>query len=110
MLFGLFVIALMVTCVPIAAAVVVTVASRREDADWTLNGAAAPGPARGLARQILDFHSEVPEWPRPKNHARIRAGVHAPRSTRVTEPRWRPEEAKLRQPARVTPRSAADAR
>ncbi len=92
MLTGLFVIALAVTCAPIAAAVVVSAASRREDADWTLNGAAAPGRLRGLARQILDFHSEVAEWSRPKNHARTRMGRRVPSRATLTNPIERTEK------------------
>jgi hypothetical protein len=110
MLIGLFVIALVVTCAPIAAAVVVSVASRREDADCTLGAGPAPGPLRGLARQIVDFSSEVPEYPRPKNYGRFRTRRYAPRQTRLTEPVRRIGDATLSPSDRASARSTADRR
>jgi hypothetical protein len=47
--------------VPLVAAVLVSVASRREDRDWTLAGP-PPGPARTAARRIVAFHSEGMDW------------------------------------------------
>lgn len=77
MLAGMFVIALVVSCAPIAAVVLVSVASRCEDARWSLNGAPAPGPVRAAARRILDFYSEEIEWPRPRSSTAIRARQRA---------------------------------
>jgi len=50
-----------VLSVPVGAAVLVSVASRREDREWTLAGP-APGPARMAARRIVAFHSEGMDW------------------------------------------------
>ena len=50
-----------VLSVPVVAAVLVSVASRREDREWTLAGP-APGPARMAARRIVAFHSEGMDW------------------------------------------------
>jgi hypothetical protein len=52
----------LVLSVPVAAAVLVSVASRREDREWTLAGPAS-GPAATAARRILAFHSEGTDWP-----------------------------------------------
>jgi hypothetical protein len=47
---------------PIAAALVVSVASRREEANWSLGG-----PAQSLleatARRIVGFHADSVDWP-----------------------------------------------
>ncbi|MGO9082760.1 MAG: hypothetical protein ACLQDY_27650 [Streptosporangiaceae bacterium] len=50
-----------VLSVPILAAVLVAVASRREDRAWSLSGPAR-GPLRAAARRIVGFHSEGIEW------------------------------------------------
>jgi hypothetical protein len=72
-------IALAVTAVPLVAIVVVSIASRREEARQSLGG-----PARGLlqamARQILDFHSEGPYPPSRRDLTRSRASVPASRT------------------------------
>jgi hypothetical protein len=61
----------LVLSVPVAAAVLVSVASRREDRDWTLAGPAL-GPGRAAARRIDAFHSESTHWPAPAGARRIR--------------------------------------
>jgi hypothetical protein len=60
-----------VLSVPAAAAVLVSVASRREDREWTLAGP-APGPARAAARRIVAFHSEGTDWPAAAGARRTR--------------------------------------
>jgi hypothetical protein len=45
----------------VAAAVLVSLASRREDRAWTLSQPPA-GAARAAARRIVGFHSEDPRW------------------------------------------------
>lgn len=66
MIIALFVIIAVVMSMPIAAVVVVSMASHREDAAWSL-GEPAPGMVQAAARRLLDFHSEDPAWPLPKN-------------------------------------------
>ncbi len=78
MLIAAFVVGLVVSCAPIVAIVLVSVASRREDAEWTLNGSAPPGPARAAARRVVDFHSEELEWPRPKSRILVRTHQRTP--------------------------------
>jgi hypothetical protein len=67
MITALFIIIIAaVVSLPMAAIVVVSIASRREDAAWSLGGPAR-GPVQAAARRLLDFHSEDPAWPVPKN-------------------------------------------
>jgi len=44
--------------VPLIATMLVSVASRREDSEFTLGGP-APGPTEAFGRRILGFHSPV---------------------------------------------------
>jgi hypothetical protein len=61
----LFLVAAVALSGLLAATVLVSVASRREDSDWSL-GEPARGPARLLARHIVGFHAwGIREWPRP---------------------------------------------
>lgn len=78
MIVALF-ITVAVVSMPIVAIVVVTMASHREDTDWSL-GQPAQGAVRAAARRLLDFHSDDPAWPLPKN-----CGQAGP----VAEPRGR---------------------
>src|SRR5262245_36290959 len=71
MIIALFIIMAAVVSLPIAAVVVVSKASRREDAAWSL-GEPAQGVAQAAARRLLDFHSEDPAWPLPKNYGPAR--------------------------------------
>jgi hypothetical protein len=52
---------------PIVAALIVSIASRREDRNWSLGG-----PPRSLveatARRIVGFHADSVEWPRSLAH------------------------------------------
>lgn len=57
----LFVIGAVVAA-PIVAAAVVSVASRGEDAAWTLSGPPA-GPVQAAARRIVAFHGPRVDWP-----------------------------------------------
>ena len=51
----LIIVALAVTIL-IGFIALVSIASRREDAEWTLSG--HPGPIQAIARRILGFHAE----------------------------------------------------
>jgi hypothetical protein len=66
MLVGVFILALAASCAPIAAVLLVSLASRREEADWSLSGAPAGGPVRAAARRVLNFGSDELEWPVPR--------------------------------------------
>jgi hypothetical protein len=79
------VLATVVASAPMVLVVLVSIASRREDAAYSLGGP-APGPVQAAARRILDFQSEDDNWPRPKNSGLDR--VH-------------PEVPAYRQPART---------
>ncbi len=63
----------------VAVVALVSVASRREDSDWSL-GEPARGLGRALARRVVGFHSRgTPEWSRPWGFhpARTRSGPPA---------------------------------
>jgi|HubBroStandDraft_1064217.scaffolds.fasta_scaffold02498_10 hypothetical protein len=68
-----FIIAVVVS-MPVAAIVLVSVASRREDRSFSL-GRPARGPVQQAARSILDFGTETTDWPRPAGSSRT--GSHA---------------------------------
>ncbi len=55
---ALFIIVALTASTPIAGAIIVSIASRREDRDWTL-GETAVGPVQMVARRILGFHTEA---------------------------------------------------
>jgi hypothetical protein len=55
------VIAAILTSVPIIVIALVSVASRREDRDWTVAGH-PPSTAQTLARRITGFHATGIEW------------------------------------------------
>ena len=57
---GLIIAAIAVSA-PIGAAVLVSVASRREDRAWTLTEPAS-GAGRSVARRLLGLHSRNAEW------------------------------------------------
>lgn len=62
-------IAAAVVSMPIGAAILVSIASRREDARWSLDRPAR-GPVTAAARRIVCFQTELAEWPRPRGQAR----------------------------------------
>jgi hypothetical protein len=74
----------------VAAVLVVSAASRREDREWTLAGP-PPGPAQGAARRITGFYSEDTDRLRAVGARRIRPA--APRYQPGTSRRPRPEAA-----------------
>lgn len=76
MIIALFIIMAAVVSLPIAAVVVVSMASHREDAAWSL-GEPAQGVAQTAARRLLDFHSEDPALPLPKNYGQARPAAPA---------------------------------
>lgn len=73
-------IAAMAVGAPIVAALTVTVASRREDAQWSL-GKPARGPLEAIARRTVAFTADPMNWPRSR--ARTEA--------EISQSRLRPE-------------------
>jgi hypothetical protein len=69
---------------PIIAAVLVSVASRREESARSLCEP-AQGIVQAAARRIVGFHSQEPGWPLPKSRDQLRSGAPALRS--VSQPR-----------------------
>ena len=61
MAIAFLIFAALLVSVPIIAAVLVSVASRREDHTWTLAGQ-APGVTALVARHILGFHARGIGW------------------------------------------------
>jgi hypothetical protein len=69
--------------VPVVAASLVAVASRREDSGWSL--AEPPrGPVAAAARRIVGFRSQAIDWPRPQNRRPVRHPI--PAAERVRPP------------------------
>jgi hypothetical protein len=62
---------------PVVAAVLVSMASRYEDAAWTL-GDQPPGRICAAGRRLVDFHTRGIEWPQPDDRA----------WAREREPQW----------------------
>lgn len=92
MIIALLVIASVVS-VPIAAIVIVSLASRREDAVWSL-GQPPQGMVQAIARRVLDFSTECPALQQPKNCSQVSPALPAPgllgqqgRSTGADAPR-----------------------
>jgi hypothetical protein len=61
---------------PIAAAVIVAVASSREDRNWSL-GRPASRPMDALARRIVAFDADSIDWPRSKAQVQAEAALWA---------------------------------
>ena len=57
---------------PIVATIVVAVASRREDRNWSL-GRPARSPMDDVARRIVAFDADSIEWPRSKAQVQTEA-------------------------------------
>jgi|HubBroStandDraft_2_1064218.scaffolds.fasta_scaffold366835_2 hypothetical protein len=70
----LFVIAVGAVSSPMVAALIVSIASRHEDANWSLGG-----PARSsldeVARRIVAFDNDSIVWPRSKAHEQLAAAL-----------------------------------
>jgi len=94
----LFIIAAIAASTPMIAAALVSVASRLEDSEWTL-GEAKVGPVRMIARRILDFHTDGPEWPRPRSRRRARTPSRLGAPSRTEAPSRDPEPDPGRVPA-----------
>lgn len=95
-----FMVLLAVVGAPVGAAVLVSVASRREDRRWSLGGT-APGRLEAVARWIVDFHSEAPRLPRPKNWPEMGAQGLAPRRAAESAPVRGNAPAREKSPARM---------
>lgn len=61
MIFAFLIFAALLVSAPIIAAVLVSIASRREDHAWTLAGQ-APGIIASAARRVLGFHARGIGW------------------------------------------------
>ncbi len=105
MIIALFVIAVVVS-MPIIAAVLVSVASRREESARSLCEP-APGVVQAAARRIVGFRSQEPGWPLPKSRDQRRPG--APELRSVSQPRNGPAADSPRRVAasKVSVRAAA---
>jgi hypothetical protein len=87
-------LAAIVTCVPFVAIVMVSVAVKREESAWSLNGPAA-GSGQAAARRLLDFHSEG-AWPLPRSRSQVPAMAARAREGSVAERKAaRPGQAKV---------------
>ena len=71
-------IAAAVVGLPIVATVVVSIASRREDAAWSL-GQPPQGMVQAAARRVLDFSTECPSLQLSKTCSQARPAASAPR-------------------------------
>jgi hypothetical protein len=69
-------LAAVIVSAPIVAAIVVAVASRREDRAWSLGGPAR-SQADALARRIVAFDADSIDWPRSKAQAQADAAAAA---------------------------------
>jgi hypothetical protein len=72
---------------PIFAAFIVSVASRREDARWSLGRPTSHALDR-VARRIVAFDADSIDWPRSKAHVQAEQALRALR-TEQTEPETR---------------------
>jgi hypothetical protein len=84
-------IAAMAVASPIAAAVVVSIASRREDARWSV-GLPPSDSLERLARRIVAFDADSIVWPRSKAQVQMEASLRRPRPEAI-EPRNRDRSA-----------------
>lgn len=84
----LFVVGIITFGVPVAATVLVSVASRCEDSAWTLSGP-PPGPVQAAARRIVGFHGREVQWPQPQGRGQGRSPERTPAGTDI----WSPSQA-----------------
>jgi hypothetical protein len=77
MLIAMVAITAMAVSAVIAATALVSLASMREDARWTL-GEPATGRIQRAARRILSYHSDATRRPVPRGRARTRARPRGP--------------------------------
>ena len=70
-LIPLLVAAAALTGLPVAAAALVSLASRREEARWSL-GRPAQDLLQTAARRVIGFHSDLLTWQKPKSRAQNR--------------------------------------
>jgi hypothetical protein len=92
MIIALFVAAVVVS-MPLVAIVVVTIASRREDAALSL-GRPADGMVQMAARRLLGFHSEAgqpPAWAHADRHAETRCAIEGQHQDRRVKHRGGPD-------------------
>ena len=68
MIIVLIVVVGIAVSVPLVAAGLVAIASRREDSAWSVNEPPS-GPVAAAARRVVGFRAEGIDWPRPRNHA-----------------------------------------
>jgi len=77
MMYVLLGISAVVVAMPMMAALIVTIASRREDARWSLGGPARSS-LEAAARRIVAFDADSIEWPRSKAQAQAAAARREP--------------------------------
>jgi hypothetical protein len=77
MLVTLSIIAAAVVSIPIVMAVLVAVASRREDSQWTL-AEPEPAPLQAIARRIVGFHAQGIDWLRDARPGHLRNRAQRP--------------------------------
>jgi hypothetical protein len=106
MIVVLFAAAAMVVSAPIFAALVVSIASRREDENWSL-GEPARTRVQAVARRIVAFDADSIDWPQSKARQQAKALQQA-RALRQAEGLQRVPvpEAVWHRPEATTSRSA----
>src|SRR5215472_9273930 len=90
----LFIIAALTASTPMAAAILVSIASRREDNEWTLGEPNVP-PILMIARRILDYRTDYHRYPQLRSRTTARSPAKAPTPSQepVTQPDSRGEPA-----------------
>ena len=76
MMEAIFGLAAIAVSAPIAAALIVSAASRREDAHWSL-GKPPASPLEAAARRIVAFDVDSIDWPRSKAQVEAEAARRA---------------------------------
>jgi hypothetical protein len=80
----------LVVSLPIFAAVLVSFASRREEAQWSLSRP-AQGPGRAAARRLLSFESTIEDWPQSRARAMARTAEQLEQPEQMQPEQMRPE-------------------